>query len=76
MIGYYRIAAAGVADLSVASGVAHRPWGATGLSRALRRLRELRRGPRRPAGGGGPAEEAPPTRSIMTDPNFWMLMIH
>ena len=76
MIGYYRIAAAGVADLSGISETAHRPWGATGLSRALRRLRELRRGPRRPAGGGGPAEEAPPTRSIMTDPNFWMLMIH
>ena len=78
MIGNYRVAAAGagVADVSFALPAAPRPRHATRLSRALRLLRELRRARRPPPGGGGPPEEQPATRSIMDDPNFWMLMIH
>ena len=77
MITNYRIAsaAAGIGDVSLALEAAYKPQNATGLSRALLLLRQLRRARRRPPGGGGPAEEHP-TRSIMSDPNFWMLMIH
>ena len=78
MVANYRVAAvaAGIGDVSLALRAAHGPPIATCLRRALCLIRELRRACRQAPGGGGPAEEQPPTRSIMNDLNFWMLMIH
>lgn len=78
MITNYRIAsaAAGIGRVSLALEAAYKPQDATRLSRALLLLRELRRARRRPPGGGGGPAEEHPTRRIMSDPHFWMLMIH
>jgi hypothetical protein len=76
--------AADVASLSAFLAPPRRPvQDVAPINAALRRARqiieEFRRARRRPSGGGGPQDpddEHAARRSILNDPNFWMLMIH